>query len=339
MLTNNLQIPFGMGLNVTSYINSPNPVYSVGGIIAFAIIVAIIISIFGYIFGWLERKMIAKVQHRHGPTYVGKFGILQNFADLVKLLAKEDIIPDSAERTLYIIGLPLLVSVSIFLVLLLPFAPSLQATNFAFGILIIFVLLSFTPILLFITAFSTSNKFADISAQRSVLILLSYELPMILAVAAVGIAAHGYNIASIISAQRNGIFAIFMPLGLAVLFITMLAELERPPFDLREADSELIAGWLTDMSAPYYALSLFLDYSRMLLGSLLITILFFGGWEGPLLPPIVWLLAKASVISIFIIIIRATTVRMRIDSILKFGWKWLLPLSLINLVIAYIIFA
>ena len=117
----------------------------------------------------------------------------------------------------------------------------------------------------------------------------------------------------------------------------MLAEFERPPFDLREADSELIAGWLTDMSAPYYALALMLDYMRMFMGSLLIVILFFGGWSGPFLPGVFWLIFKAVLVSLFIIIIRVSVVRMRIDKILRLGWMYLLPLALINLLITLII--
>jgi NADH-quinone oxidoreductase subunit H len=124
-----------------------------------------------------------------------------------------------------------------------------------------------------------------------------------------------------------------------VFFITMIAELERPPFDLREADSELIAGWLTDVSAPYYGIVLFLDYTRMFVGSLIIAVLFFGGWLGPsILPPIGWLLIKAVVIALSIIAVRVTTVRMRIDRLLGLGWKYLMPLSVVNLLITFLLF-
>lgn len=167
--------------------------------------------------------------------------------------------------------------------------------------------------------------------------LIGYEMPVLIVIAAIVIAANSYNLQSIVLRQSGEYFALLMPLGLFVFFVAMLAELERSPFDLREADSELIAGWLTDMSPPYYALALFLDYSRMFMGSLLIAVLFFGGWLGPFMPPVIWLLAKAFLISLFIIVIRVSVVRMRIDRILRFGWFWLIPLSLINLVITYLI--
>ncbi len=326
-------------VNIQFWLGSASLLYNIIGVIIYVIIVSIIFSIFGYTVGWLERKLIARAQYRHGPTYVGMWGILQNMADLIKLLAKSDINLKNADRLFAAISIPLLLALSVFIVLLLPYSPALQATNLGFGLLIVFAIIAFFPILLFNAGFSTGNKFANISAQRSVLILLGYEIPILLVVASVALLANGYSLQGIIAAQSNSYFALLMPIGLLVFFIAMLAEFERPPFDLREADSELIAGWLTDISAPYYALALFIDYARMFLGSVLIAILFFGGWLGPsFIPPIVWIVAKAFIISVFVIMVRATTFRMRIDRILRFGWWWLVPLSLINLIITYIVF-
>ncbi len=293
--------------------------------------------VFDYIFGWVERKTIAKIQKRHGPTYVGKYGILQNFADFVKLLAKEHVTPKRADAIVFLATIPLMLSLSIFLIFLIPFSPGLAPTNIGLGMLVVFVILSFMPLIIFANGFASGNKFSAISAQRSVIMLLSYELPLIIVLATIGAVANGYNIVGIINAQTPLWFVIVMPIGFIIFFIAMLAELERPPFDMREADSELIAGWLTDVSAPYYTLALFLDYTRMFLGSLLIAILFFGGWQGPVLPPAFWLVLKAFIISFFIVIVRATTVRMRIDRLLRFGWVVLLPLALLNLIITYLI--
>ncbi len=326
-------------VDIASWLNSPNLLFNIVGIIIYAIIVFIIFSIFGYMVGWLERKLIARAQMRHGPTYVGPWGILQNLADLIKLLSKQDVSLDNADQLLYTFSLPLLLAASIFIVMLLPYSPDLQATNLGLGLLIVFTLIAFMPLLLFTAGFATGNKFADIAAQRSVLILISYELPTLIVVAAIALLNGSYSIQQIILSQSSNYYVVLMPIGFIVLFITMLAEFERPPFDLKEADNELIAGWLTDYSSPYYALSLFLDYSRMFLGSIIIAILFFGGWLGPsFLPPLFWMVAKAFVISIFIIMVRATTFRMRIDRILRLGWVWLIPLSLINLIITYILF-
>lgn len=326
--------------NIPYWTGSPDVAYNIIGIVVYLISIFVTFSIFGYMIGWLERKVIARAQYRHGPTYVGMWGLLQNLADLVKLLAKEDVIPAKADRILFATSLPLLLALSIFLVFLLPYSASLQATNLGFGLLIIFAIISFFPLLIFTAAFSSGNKFADISAQRSVLILLSYEIPILLSLAAIAALSGSYNLGAIVGMQSAGhYFAILMPIGFVVFYIAMLAEFERPPFDLREADSELIAGWLTDVSAPYYALALFIDYARMFLGSVIIAILFFGGWLGPsILPPFIWLMIKAFLVSFSIIIIRATTFRMRIDRVLRLGWTWMIPLSLINLIITYILF-
>lgn len=320
-------------------LNSGNILISLVFLVIYVIFVLLIMSVFAYLFGWIERKLIAKAHYRHGPTYLGKFGILQNLADLIKLIAKEKVAPKTAYPVLFSLAPQLLVALTVFLVLLLPYSPSLQAANIGPGLLAVFVLLGFTPIILFIAAFASGNKYADISAQRSVLLLLSYEIPMMLVIASTVLITNSYNIQALISAQERGWFLFLMPVGFVVFFIALLAELERPPFDLNEADSELIAGWLTDISAPYYALYLFLDYSKVFLGGLLLSILFLGGWLGPsFLPPIAWLIGKAFIVALAVIMIRVTMFRMRIDRILRFGWIWLIPLSLINLVITYILF-
>lgn len=322
---------------VSGYLGLSGTLGTVVDTIAYAIAISILIIAFDYIFGWVERKTIAKIQKRHGPTYAGKFGILQNLADFVKLLAKENTVPERADKWLFLSTIPAMLALSIFLIFIIPFSSTLNETNLGLGLLVIFVLLSFMPLIIFANGFGSGNKFAAISAQRSVVMLVSYELPMIFVIATAGALANGYNLAGIVSAQNQWWFIVLMPIGFIVFFIAMLAELERTPFDIREADNELIAGWLTDVSAPYYTLALFLDYTRMFLGSLLIAIIFLGGWNGPLLPPVVWLLLKAFLVSFFITIVRATMVRMRIDRLLHFGWIWLLPLSLLNLILTYVI--
>ena len=322
-----------------SLLSSSNIAYNLLALVIYAIIIFLILAVFGYIFGWVERKLIAKAQYRHGPTYVGKYGILQNFADLVKLFSKASLDLDNADSILYSTALPILISLTIFTVMLLPIFPSIQATNISFGLLLVFVVIAFMPIAIFLSGYASGNKFADISAQRSILMLLSYEIPLMLVIAAIGLISKGYNLQNIIAMQSNAYYILLMPIGFAVFFIAMLAEIERPPFDLMEADSELIAGWITDMSPAYYALVLFLDYSKVFMSSLLISILFLGGWLGPApIPGVVWLLIKAIIIAVIAVIIRATTFRMRIDRILRMGWLILIPLSLINLIITYIVF-
>lgn len=305
----------------------------------FIIILSIMFSLFAYVFGWVERKVIGRAHSRHGPTYVGPFGFLQNFADLVKLISKEGILPDRADKPLYQMILPSIVALFVLMLAFLPFTNAFVGINTTISLLAVFVLLSFSPILLFLAGWTSGNKFGSISAQRSVIILVSYEIPLFLVVAAVAMLSNSMSLTSIVNAQNPLWYALLMPIGLVVFFIVLMAELERPPFDLREADSELIAGWLTDVSAPYYALALFLDYIRMFVGVLLLSLLFFGGWLGPsIIPAFAWLMIKVVLLTVFIVLIRATSVRMRIDRVLKLGWEYLTPLAMLNLLITFIIF-
>lgn len=308
-------------------------------LLIFAIIIAIIITAFALIFGWVERKAIARMQSRRGPTYVGKYGLLQNIADLIKLMAKENIIPDNADKPIFLSMLPLLTAIFILMLFLIPFTKTFIGLDTGIALLVVFTLLSFSPLILFLLGWSSGNKFGSISAQRSAVMLISFEIPLLLVVIAILMLSGSLSFSSIINAQMYTTwYILLMPIGFVIFFIILLAELERPPFDLKEADSELIAGWLTDVSAPYYGLSLLLDYTRMLVGILLITVLFLGGWAGPsILPPYAWIALKVTLLALFIIIIRAAFYRMRLDKVLKLGWTVLMPLALLNLLITFIL--
>jgi NADH-quinone oxidoreductase subunit H len=307
--------------------------------IIYGIAVLIFLSVFDYAYGWAERKVMAKAQGRHGPNTVGRYGILQNLADIVKLLSKESILPEGANKYLLYISVPSMLALLVFLEFLLPLTPSVYGIDISVGMLLVFTLLSFTPILVFVAGWASGNRFASIGSQRSVMMLIAYEIPMLLVMAGVALAARSFDFISIVSAQSQLPFIILMPIGFVIFFIVMLAELERPPFDIREADSELIAGWLTDISAPFYAQALFIDYTRVLVGSSLITLLFLGGWNGPsILPPIAWFLAKILAVALTFIIIRISTVRMRIDRLVHIGFVYLLPLAVLNIILVFFLF-
>lgn len=315
------------------------PISVVIAMVVFAITLMIIVAVFGYLIGWIERKFIARMQSRHGPTYVGKYGVLQNFADLIKLLSKENIIPANADRALFLPAIPAMMAAFIMVLFFIPITDSYVGIGTSIGLIVVFMVISFIPLIIFAAGWSSGNKFASIGAERSVAMLISYEIPLLLVIAAVAMLANGYSFSSIIAAQQSHWFALLMPIGLLIFFVVILAELERPPFDLREADNELIAGWLTDVSAPYYALILFVDYVRVFVGALLISVLFFGGFLGPsVIPPFVWTMVKVTIISLFIIVIRATTVRMRIDRVLRLGWLYMTPLAVVNLLLTFILF-
>ncbi len=308
-------------------------------LVLFAIILSILIIAFAYMFGWLERKVIARVQARHGPTYLGPFGILQNMADVIKLFSKENIMPANADKPVFNLVLPIMFAVFVFILAFIPFTGSFIGVNTSIGLLVVFVLLSFSPLLLFLASWASGNKFSSISAQRATTVVVSYEVPMLLSVVAIVLMANSMSLSAIVRAQNPYWFVILMPLGFIVFFIVLLAELERTPFDMTEADSELIAGWLNDYGANYYGIALFLDYARMLVGTLLISVLFFGGWLGfGFLPPIANLLIKVVFFTFLIMFIRASLVRMKINHILRTGWLFLMPLAIINLLITFMVF-
>lgn len=326
---------------LSSYVSPPLlwPLSFLIAFLIFIILLSVLFSLFAYVFGWLERKIIGRAQSRHGPTYVGPFGFLQNLADLIKLMSKENVVPDRADKPLYQSILPSIVALFILILAFIPFTNAFVGIGTTISMLAVFVLLSFSPILMFLAGWTSGNKFGSISAQRSVVMLISYEIPLFLVIAAVAMLSNSMSLAGIVNAQNPLWYVLLMPIGFVVFFTVFLAELERPPFDLREADSELIAGWLTDVSAPYYALSLFLDYLRMFVGTLLIAILFFGGWLGPsIVPAFAWLMIKVIILTVFIVLIRATSVRMRIDRVLRLGWEYLTPLAMLNLLITFIVF-
>ncbi|MGC8651756.1 MAG: complex I subunit 1/NuoH family protein [Candidatus Micrarchaeia archaeon] len=307
--------------------------------IVFAVALAILIIAFAYMFGWLERKIIARAQARHGPTYLGPFGFLQNFADVIKLFSKENIVPEGADNPIFGSVLPVMFAVFVLMLTFIPFTSGFVGIGTSLGLLAVFVLLSFSPLLLFLAAWASGNKFSSISAQRAVTVVVSYEVPLLLSVVAIVLLANSFSLTSIVAAQQSYWFVIMMPLGFIVFFIVMLADLERTPFDMTEADSELIAGWLNDYGANYYGIALFLDYTRMFVGTLLITVLFFGGWLGfGAVPPIITLLIKVVIFTIFIMFIRASLVRMKINRILRTGWLYLMPIAVINLLITFVLF-
>ncbi|MEM0106895.1 MAG: complex I subunit 1 family protein [Candidatus Micrarchaeaceae archaeon] len=303
--------------------------------IIFAVFLIILVIMFVYMFGWGERKIIARIQSRHGPSYVGKFGILQNMADVIKLLSKQAPLPKKADKLIFLSMLPVVYALFVFMLFFIPITKFFVGISSSISLIIVFALLSISPTLIFLAGWSSGNKYSSISAQRSSMVLVGYEMPMLIVVASIAILSHSFSLANIVEMQQGLWYCLLLPIGFFVFFVTMLAELERPPFDVREADNELIAGWLTDVSAPYYALALFLDYTRLFFGTLLISVLFLGGWLGPsFLPPFAWIIIKVVLLTIFIIIVRATTVRMKIDRMIKIGWLYLLPLSVLNLALA-----
>jgi len=285
-----------------------------------------------------ERKLIAKTQLRVGPLYAGRFeGFLQPIADLFKLLGKELIVPEKADKAFFWAAPILSLALGASLLAVIPLSPTIYIARSDFSLLIPFAIIGFSPLVVLIAAWASSNKFAFIGGLRALHQLAAYEIPMLISILGVVVLTGSFDLMEIVEAQKNMWFIIPQFLGAIIFYITILSELERIPFDLPEAETEIVSGWLTEYTGMHFGLLQLGVYIKFYVLALLFTLLFLGGWNGPaFLPPVVWLLTKLFFVISLIIFPRAVLPRLRLDQLIRIGWAWLIALSFINLFIAVI---
>ncbi|MBI4231799.1 NADH-quinone oxidoreductase subunit NuoH [Candidatus Peregrinibacteria bacterium] len=282
---------------------------------------------------WLERRLLAFIQDRQGPNRVGPQGILQSVADGIKLFLKESIIPTKADKPLFFLA-PILVFVpAVMSFAVFPINQDLSAVNLNVGLLYLFSLSSVIAMGILLAGWSSNNKYSLLGALRLVAKNISYEIPLVLSTLGVVMITGSLNLGTIVSAQSQLWFILLQPLGFLIYFISAIAEVNRSPFDVVEAESELIGGFHTEYSGFMFALFFFAEYLNTVVISLIASTLFLGGPTGPFLPGIIWLIIKTYGFIILMMWIRGTLVRFRIDQLLGFCWKRLVPLALLNLVI------
>ena len=281
---------------------------------------------------WVERRFMARMQARLGPNRTGPFGAFQSVADALKLLLKEDIIPASADRALHWLApvIALVPVLSVFAVI--PFASGAALADLNIGILYIIAIGSVSSMGIITAGWASNNKYSLLGAMRDVAAIVSYEIPLAMAVLGVVIIAGSLSLSAIVDAQTIPLI-FFQPLGFLLFFTAALAEINRSPFDLLEADSELTAGFHTEYSGMKFALFFLAEYGESLVVSAVVTTLFLGGWRGPVLPPWLWFLGKVFAVFLFMVWVRTTMPRVRIDQLMALAWKFLFPLALINLVV------
>ncbi|MDN4592771.1 NADH-quinone oxidoreductase subunit NuoH [Polycladomyces subterraneus] len=282
-----------------------------------------------------ERKVIGWMQSRIGPNRVGPWGILQTVADVLKMLFKEDTIPDKADRTLFRAA-PILAFMPAFAVVaVLPFTPSLVFSDIAVGLLYYMAVSSITTIGIMVGGWASNNKYALLGGMRSAAQMISYEIPLVMSVVGVIMAAGSLNLKEIVAAQADMWFIVPQFLGFLVFLIASVSELNRTPFDLPEAESELVAGYHVEYSGFRFAFFMLAEYVYVFAMSALTTILFLGGWNPvfglTFIPPIAWFLIKFVAVVFFLFWLRATLPRVRMDQLMQLGWKVLLPLALLNI--------
>lgn len=299
------------------------------GIIAFVLTIVI-----GFI--WFERRFIAPMQLRIGPNRCGPFGLLQPLADAVKVMMKEDIVPAVSDKAVHFLA-PILIFVPVLLMFaVIPIQEGVGLIpDLNVGLLFLVAVGSIETIAVFMAGYSSNNKYALIGAMRSVAMMVSYEMPMALAVVAVVMVTGTLSVQDIVVAQTIP-FALLLPMSFVFYFICALAELQRTPFDLLEAESEIIAGYHIEYSGMKFAMFYLGEYAGAIIQSVIIATLFLSGWKGPILPPFCWFLIKMFAVFGMIIWFRATWPRVRIDQLMGFAWKYMLPLSLINLLVVAI---
>jgi NADH-quinone oxidoreductase subunit H len=305
------------------------------------------VAIYGTILmGWVERKFTAKIQLRTGPMNAGKVeGILQNIADFLKLAFKEIVIPNGVDRATFIAIPFALMAVAGALVALVPLSPTTYIANPSVGVILVFAILGFTPLVVLLAGWASNSKYPFLGGLRALHQLVAYEIPMILSLVGVVILSGSLNLAplipggpSVVTAQTGLWYIVLQPLGAIVFYIGALAELERIPFDIPEADSELVAGWQTEYTSMLFGTFQLANFSRMYIMAGLFTTFFLGGWLGPgPLPPELWFIIKVTIVMLFMMLPRSIMPRLRIDMLLRAGWVKLLALSFINLFLTMVI--
>jgi NADH-quinone oxidoreductase subunit H len=282
---------------------------------------------------WLERRLLALWQDRYGPNRVGPFGLLQVAADMIKILTKEDWVPPFADRAVFI-GAPAVIMITTLLSFaVVPVTPGIGIVDLNIGLLFFLAMSSMGVYSIMLAGWASNNKYALLGSLRAAAQMVSYEVFMGLSLMGVVVLAGSFNLRDIVVAQRQMWFCIPQCIGLGVFLIAGIAETHRLPFDLPEADSELIAGFHAEYSGMKFGMFFVGEYLGIILIAALITTLFLGGWYGPVLPPVVWFGLKMFALICFFILLRAALPRLRYDQLMAYGWKVLLPLTLLNVLV------
>jgi NADH-quinone oxidoreductase subunit H len=282
---------------------------------------------------WVERRLLALWQDRYGPNRVGPFGLLQVVADGIKIFFKEDWIPPFADKTVFVLA-PAIVMVAVLMsYTVLPITPKIFVSDLNIGLLFFLGMSSLGVYSVVLAGWASDNKYSLLGGLRAAAQMLSYEVFMGLSLMGVVLLAGSFDLRDIVNAQEKVWFVIPQFLGFALFLVAGVAETRRLPFDLPEAESELIAGYHSEYSGMKFGMFFIGEYLGVILISAMITVLFFGGWHGPVLPPLVWFLIKTFFFIGFFVLMRAALPRPRFDQLMSWGWKVMLPLTLANLLV------
>ena len=291
---------------------------------------------------WAERKLLARLQVRYGPNRAGLFGLLQPIADSIKMMTKEDVIPDGADRVIFFLA-PAVVAVTAMLMFaVVPFGEEtilfgqsipMVISDLNVGLLFVFALSSLGIYGVALGGWASNSKYSLLGGIRGAAQMISYELSLGLSLIPIVMIAGSFSLVDIVTAQQNFWFIFVQPISFAIFLISAMAESKRIPFDIPEAENELGAGYHMEYSGMRFGLFFIGEYVHIQVMGALIAVFFLGGWRGPILPGPVWLVIKMMMVAIFMIWARGTLPRLRYDQLMALGWKILVPAALINIVI------
>jgi NADH-quinone oxidoreductase subunit H len=282
---------------------------------------------------WLERRLLGLWQDRYGPNRVGPFGLLQVLADMIKIFTKEDWVPPFADKPVFVIA-PAVIMITVLLSFtVVPFTREIQVVDLNIGLLFFLAMSSLGVYSVALAGWASGDKYSLLGGLRAAAQMLSYEVFMGISLMGVVMLSGSFDLRAIVEAQRRIWFIVPQFLGFVIFFIAGVAETHRLPFDLPEAESELVAGYHSEYSGMKFGMFFVGEYLGITLISALIATLFFGGWLGPVLPPLIWFFLKTFFFICLFILLRAALPRPRYDQLMAYGWKIMLPLSLLNLAV------
>lgn len=290
---------------------------------------------------WVERKLLGRFQVRFGPNRAGKFGFFQPMADIIKLLTKEDTVPGEADRVIFLFSPAVIATTTLLLFAVVPFGEGLTfrgrlipmvIADFNVGILYVFALLSLGVYGVALGGWAANSKYSLLGSIRGAAQMISYEIPLVLSLVPVIMLARSFSLVDIVNAQARYPFIVVQPVSFALFFLSAAAEIKRIPFDLPEAENELVAGYHTEYSGMRFGLYFMGEYLSLIVLGSLVAVFFWGGWRGPFLPPLVWFIIKVWIVIFFMIWMRGALPRLRYDQLMRLGWKFLIPIALLNII-------